>query len=186
MRVIIGSLLIIVIIVLSLLIGRGPKLLSDFQPTPPPQLLISFTGWQDVVNQEYGYRLKMPHDWSALQIPGEPAYPQRMKVVNVKPEEQTKPHVGIVITALPFKNQPLENYPAITNFVANGREPRKLTMAGETALFLDNLGESGEEFSVFILHKDYLYRFDWSGTHPDVRKQYKNVGLKILASLQFL
>ena len=117
---------------------------------------------------------------------GEPAYPQRMKLINVKPEEQRKPHVGIVITAMPFKKQPLENYPEITNFVADGREPRRLSMAGETALFLDNLGESGEEFAVFILHQDRVYRFDWTGTHPDVRKQYKDVGLKILASLKFL
>jgi len=153
---------------------------------PSPQLAISFTGWQDAVNKEYGYSLKMPHDWSRLQMEGEPAYPQRMKLINVKPEEQRKPHVGIVITAMPFKKQPLENYPEITNFVADGREPRKLSMAGETALFLDNLGESGEEFAVFILHQDRVYRFDWTGTHPDVRKQYKDVGLKILASLKFL
>ena len=185
MRVFIGSLLVIVLIILSLLIGRGPKLLSDLTPTPSPQLVISFTGWQDVVNKEYGYRLKMPHDWSALQIPGEPAYPQRMKVVNVKPEEQTKPHVGIVITVLPFKGQDLITHPDITALTDAGHVARKLTMAGEQALFFDSLGDSGEEFSVFISHKDYLYRFDWNGTHPDVRKQYKDVGLKILASLQF-
>lgn len=185
MRVFIGSLLIIVLIILSLLIGRGPKLLADLTPTPSPQLLISFTGWQDVVNKEYGYRLKMPHDWSALQIEGEPAYPQRMKLVNVKPEEQLKPHVGIVITVMPFKNKPLESYPEVSGYVDEGREPRKLTMAGEPAQFFENLGESGEEFSIFILHKDYVYRFDWTGTHPDVRKQYKDVGLKVLASLQF-
>ncbi|OGD55357.1 hypothetical protein A3E73_01415 [Candidatus Beckwithbacteria bacterium RIFCSPHIGHO2_12_FULL_47_17] len=186
MRVIIGSLLIIVLIILSLLIGRGPKLLNDLQPTPPPQLAISFVGWQDVVNKEYGYRLKMPHDWSALQIAGEPAYPQRMKLVNVKPEEQTKPHVGIVITAFPFKNQDLNAFPDIAALIDEGREPRRLTMAGSPAVFVDNLGDSGEEFAVFISHKDYLYRFDWTGTHPDVRKQYQDVGLKIMASLKFL
>jgi len=186
MRVIIGSLAIIILIILGLLIGRGPKLLSDLTPTPSPQLAISFTGWQDVVNKEYGYRLKIPHDWNAVQIAGEPAYPQRMKLVNVKPEEQIKPHVGIVITAMPFKNKELEIYPDITALIDEGREPRKLTMAGEQALFFENLGESGEEFSIFILHKNYLYRFDWTGTHPDVRKQYKDVGLKIMASLKFL
>src|SRR3989344_9170244 len=186
MRVIIGSLLIIVLIILSLLIGRGPKLLNDLQPTPPPQLAISFVGWQDVVNKEYGYRLKMPHDWSALQIAGEPAYPQRMKLVNVKPEEQTKPHVGIVISAWPYKNHDFNTHPEIIALTEEGHVARKLTMAGSPAVFVDNLGESGEEFSVFISHKDYLYRFDWTGTHPDVRKQYKDVGLKIFASLQFL
>ena len=183
MRVFIG--LILVIGLAALLISRSEIKLPQ-APPPSPQLKIALTGWQEVVNEKYGYRLKMPHDWSKLQLEGEPAYPQRMKIVNVKPEEETKPHVGIVITVMPFKNQPLEKYPEVTGFVDEGREPRKLTMAGEPALFLDNLGESGEEFTVFLAHKNYVYRFDWSGTHPDVRKQYKDVGLKILASLQFI
>ena len=185
MSVFIGSVLGLVLIIFSLHIGRGPKLLSDFQPSPSPSPLVSFVGWQEMVNQDYGYRLKIPHDWSALQISGEPAYSQRMKLVNIKPEEQTKPHVGIVITVLPFKDQDMAKYPDIAALIDEGHVPRKLTMAGSPAVFIDNLGDSGEEFAVFIAHKDYLYRFDWTGTHPDVRKQYKDVGLKILASLQF-
>lgn len=176
--------LIAAVAVTTLLISRWEVKLPQ-APAPSPQLKIAFTGWQDVVNEKYGYSFKMPHDWNKLQMEGEPAYPQRLKVVNVKPEEQQKPHVGIIITVMPFKNQPLEDYPEIKNFVAGGREPRKLKLAGEPALFLDNLGESGEEFCVFILHKDRVYRFDWTGTHPDVRKQYKDNGLKILASFKF-
>lgn len=183
MRIYFG--LAIVISLVAWLISRADIKLPQ-APAPSPQLVLSFTGWQDVVNQEYGYRVKIPHDWSALQISGEPAYPQRIKLVNVKPEEQTKPHVGIVITASPFKNQDLSTHPDITALIDEGHVPRKLTMAGSPAVLIDNLGDSGEEYSVFIVHKDYLYRFDWTGTHPDVRKQYKDTGLKILASLQFL
>jgi hypothetical protein len=173
------------VIVLSLWLKKSDISLPQ-APPPSPQLAISFTGWQDVVNKEYSYSVKVPHDWSAVQIPGEPAYPQRMKVINVKPEEQQKPHVGIVITALPFKGQDMSQHPDISNLIADGREPKRLQMAGEAAMFFDNMGESGEEYSVFISHKNYVYRFDWTGTHPDVRKQYKDTGLKVLASLQFL
>lgn len=183
MRIYFG--LAIVISLVAWLISRADIKLPQ-APAPSPQLVLSFTGWQDVVNREYGYRVKIPHDWSALQISGEPAYPQRMKLINVKPEEQTKPHVGIVITVMPFKNESPTNYSEVKNFIDEGREPRKLTIAGSPAVLIDNLGDSGEEYSVFIAHKDYLYRFDWAGTHPDVRKQYKDVGLKVLASLQFL
>ncbi|MDZ4229121.1 MAG: hypothetical protein U1C50_02600, partial [Patescibacteria group bacterium] len=80
----------------------------------------------------------------------------------------------------------LNNRPEITDLTDEGHVARKLTMAGSPAVLIDNLGDSGEEFSVFIAHKDYLYRFDWTGTHPDVRKQYKDVGLKVIASLEFL
>jgi hypothetical protein len=176
--------IVVVVILLTFLLKTADIKLPQ-APPPSPQLAVSFSGWQDVVNQEYGYSLKVPHDWSALQIPGEPAYPQRLKVVNVKPEEQMKPHVGIVITALPFKGEDMSQYPDISNLIVDGREPKKLKMAGESAMFFDNMGESREEYSVFIAHKNYVYRFDWTGTHPDVRKQYKDVGLKVLASLQF-
>lgn len=170
----------------ALLLSRAEIKLPQAPPPSPPALRDTLIGWQEVTNDKFGYRVKMPHDWNQLQLPGEPAYPQRLKLINVKPEEQTKPHVGIVITARVHKNQPLENYPEVQSLVADGREPRQLKMAGEKALFFDKLGESGEEFSVFIAHKDQVYRFDWSGTHPDVRQQYKDVGLKILASLQFI
>lgn len=183
MRAIFG--IVVVISFVSLLISRADIKIPQ-AARPSPQLTISFAGWQDAVNEKYRYRLKMPHDWSLLQMEGEPAYPQRMKLVNVKPEEQTKPHVGIVITVTPLKVKELKDQPEIAALVAEGREPRQLTMAGSPAMFIDSLGDLGEEFSVFITHKEYLYRFDWTGTHPDVRKQYKDVGLKVLASLQFL
>lgn len=155
-------------------------------PLPSPELKLTFTGWQDAVNKDYGYRLKMPHDWSLVQIAGEPAYPRRMKLINVKPEDQRKPHVGIIVTVTKFKDRKLDEFPEVVALTEEGHEPRRLTMAGSEALFVDSLGESGEEFAVFIAHKDYVYRFDWTGTHPDVRQQYKDVGLKILASLQFI
>lgn len=154
-------------------------------PLPPPQLKLTFTGWQDAVSEKYGYRLKMPHDWSVVQIDGEPAYPQRMKLINVKPEDQRKPHVGIVVTVFDLGKNPPEEHGEIKALSDEGREPKRLTAAGEPAMFFDNLGDSGEEFSLFVPHKNYLYRFDWTGTHPDVRKQYKDTGLKVLASLQF-
>ena len=182
MRVIIG--VIIALALISFLVKKVDFKLPQALP-PSPQLALSFTGWQDVVNREYGYSLKMPHDWSQLQMEGEPAYPQRLQVVNVKPEEQQKPHVGIIVTVTVLNHQTLSELPEITELIDAGHEPRQLTIAGSPAMFIDGLGESGEEFSVFITHQDYVYRLDWFGTHPDVRKQYKEVGLKILASLQF-
>lgn len=160
------------------------KLPQALPPSPRP-LRDSLIGWQEVANQEYGYKLKIPHDWSAVRLAGEPAYPRRLQVINVKPDELAKPHVGIMVTVYPWKEKPTADWPEIIELADQGKEARKLTLAGAEALFFDNLGESGEEFSIFIHRQSQLYRFDWSGTHPDVRRQYQDVGLKIIASLEF-
>lgn len=183
MRVYIG--LIVAIALVAWLVSRVNIKIPQ-APPPSPQLRLDFSGWQDAVNQDYGYRLKMPHDWSLVQMAGEPVYPRRMKLINVKPEEQRKPHVGIIVTVFDLKTKRIEDHEQIKALTDEDREPKRLTMAGEATLFFDNLGDLGEEFSVFVPHKDYLYRFDWTGTHPDVRKQYKDTGLKIMASLKFL
>lgn len=183
MRVIIG--LAILVGFAAVFLNRIEIKLPQAPPPSPPPLRDTLVGWQDVVNEAYDYKVKMPHDWNQLRMDGEPAYPRRVKLVNIKPEEQIKPHVGIIITVTVF-DQELMIFPEIIALIEDGREPRELKMAGETALFFDKLGESGEEYSVFIGHKNKVYRFDWTGTHPDVRNQYKNTGLKILASLQFL
>jgi len=154
-------------------------------PLPSPQIRVALTGWQDFNNETYHYNVKIPHDWSAVRLEGEPAYPQRVKLINVQPEEQTKPHVGIIITVNPGYKGKLKDFDQLVQLTNDGREGRELTVAGSKALFFDNLGESGEEWAVFLLHDNNVYQFNWTGTHPDVRKQFKDIGLKIMASLEF-
>lgn len=186
------KLLVILFVILLVLIpsifGGFLKLTREkkdsLNPSPSPSP-IRYLGWPEYLNEAYRYKLKYPYDWIILKSESNP--PDSIVFINIKPEEYpNKPHVTFTIKADKYTNQDLSSYPEVVNLIAKGYVARKLTISKSPALFIDNLGDSGELTNTYIQHKDNVFRLSWDQTEIGLIRPHEDTLLQIIASFEFI
>lgn len=131
-----------------------------------------YIGWPEYLNSTYGYQIKYRYDWT--QLPLDPSTPNQTVFVNLlKTDPITKPHVSFIVSVAKSDNQNLDSYPG-----------RKLTIAGSPAVFIDNLGPSGDLLSVYISHNDDIYHLSSDQTEPGLIKSHLETILLMIASFK--
>ena len=157
---------------------------DSLNPSPSPSP-IRYLGWPEYLNDTYRYKLKYPYDWIILQ--SESNSPDSIVFINIKLEEYPdKPHVTFKIKAENFSGQDLSGYPEVVDLTAKGYVARKLTISRSPALFIDNLGGTGELSNTYILHKNNIFRLSWEETEIGLIRPHEDTLLQIIASFEFL
>ena len=177
----------LIILLISLkLASLKPSPQPKNQPSPSPTASASdYTGWKEYNNQKYHYIIKYPHDWYFHQTGFNPPPPTVIHLANVSEEKTSSPHVSVEVFVDQKQGRTLDNYQEIQNLISQGFVARELKVSGAKALLIDNLGNTGDQANLYIDHGDYIYRLGWNGTHPDVKSQFKDTCLKIIASIKF-
>lgn len=158
------------------------KIAANPSPSPSP---IRYLGWPEYLNETYRYKLKYPYDWTILQ--SESNFPDSVAFINIKlTEYPQKPHLTLNLKTEPFSGQNLTNYPEIQELIAIGHAPRQLTISKSPAVFIDNLGKTGEVANTYILHKEHVFRFSWEETEIGLIRPHEDTLLQIIASFEFL
>jgi len=154
-------------------------------PSPSPQGP-DYIGWKEFKNETYGYMIKHPHDWYFHQADLNPPPPTTILLSNKPEEKKSQPHVYVEIFVDQRLGRTLDNYEEIQDLVSQGHVARPLKVYDSPAVLIDNLGQDGNLTTMYVEHGDYIYRLGWNGTRSDVRGQFKNKSLAIMASLTFL
>lgn len=163
-------------------LAREKKDASNPSPSPSP---IRYLGWPEYRNDIYHYKLKYPYDW--LLLNQDNLAQESVVWVNLKDADYAeKPHVTFTIKADDFTGQDLTKYPEISQLMASGREPRKLTVSRSPALFFGSLGETGELALTFILHRNHVFRLGWDQTQIGLIAPHKDKMLQMIASFEFI
>lgn len=161
-------------------LAREKKDAANPSPSPSP---IRYLGWPEYRNDTYHYKLKYPYDW--LLTPS--SSPDLVTLVNLKTENYAeKPHLTFTIKAENFSEPDLTKYPEISQLMASGREPRKLTISKSPALFFGNLGPTAELSLTFIQHRNSVIRLGWEETEVGLIRPQKDTMLQIIASFEFI
>ena len=168
--------------------------LATLKPTPPPHLrpsptptpMVSYIGWKEFKNPTYNYMIKHPHDWYFHETGLNPPPPTTILLSNKPEEKKSQPHVSVEIFTDKANGRTLDTYEEIVDLVSQGHIARPLKVSNSPAVLIDHLGDSGKLANMYVERGDYIYRLSWDGTHPDVRYQFKNKSLAIMASFTFL
>lgn len=157
---------------------------DSLNPSPSPSP-IRYLGWPEYLNDTYRYKLKYPYDWVMLK--SESGSPNSIIFINIKEEEYpNKPHITFQILVDKIDSQTLNDYPEIIKLISQGYVARKLTISNSPALFIDNLGDTGELSNTYIKHKDNIFRLSWDETEIGLIRPYEDTLLQIIASFQFI
>jgi len=187
-KIFIGLGLIVIILLISLRLATlHPQLPQHLQPSPSPSPQgPDYIGWKEYINQDYHYQVKYPFNWYFHESGFNPPPPTTVRISNQPEEKIDQPHVWVEIFADPKQGRTLDNYEEIHSLTNQGHIAQKLTVDKSPALLIDNIGLDGDHASLYIDHGDYIYRLTWFGSRPDIRGQFKDKCLAIMASISFL
>lgn len=160
----------------------GPSRLST--PTPAAD---EFAGWQEYNNEKYHYKIKYPADWYFIKEGYSPPPPASIKLSSIS---DPYPSVGIDYMSVGIDvdkalGRTLDNYEEIASLKSQYYQETKLSVGNEPAAKIAVPDpNSSEPISVYIQHKNYIYRIVW-GDNTDQFVQNRKLFEKILQSFAF-
>lgn len=194
-----GVIPVIVVVVLAVLaLGGGTAYyvgpMKQRQKEAPPKfgkptlsLANEYIDWQEYSNDRYGYKIKYPSDWYFIKEGYSPPPPTTIKLSSIKNPypSASDEHLSIEISVDQALGRTLDNYEEIANLKSQYYQETRFTVDGESAARI-NVPDpnSSEPISVYIQHKDYIYRIVWSD-NTDEFIQNRKLFEKILLSFTF-
>lgn len=153
-------------------------------PTPVTDELVD---WQEYNNDRYGYKVKYPAGWYFIKEGYSPPPPATVKLSSI-----SNPYPSAAVELLSMEisvdaalGRTLDNYEEITSLKSQYYKETRLTVGGEPAAKIAVPDpNSSEPISVYIQHKDRIYRIVW-GDNTDSFVQNRQLFDKILQSFIF-
>lgn len=190
---------IIVLVILSLLALGGTATYVKYSNTAKKNLDFSasqrlateipsgFAGWQEHNNEKYHYKIKYPGDWYFVKEGYSPPPPTAIKLSSISdpyPSASVE-HLSVGIDVDKALGRTLDNYEEIISLKSQYYQETRLTIGGEPAAKIAVPDpNSTEPVSVYIQHKDYIYRIVWDD-NTDQFIQNRKLLEKILQSFIF-
>lgn len=144
-------------------------------------------GWQEYLNDRYHYKIKYPGDWYFIKEGYSPPPPTAIKLSSISDPYPSADvdYLSVEIDVDKALGRTLDNYEEIVNLKSQYYQDTRLTVGGAPAakIAVPDLNSS-EPISVYILHKDYIYRIVWSD-NTDNFVQDRKLFEKILQSFSF-
>jgi len=160
--------------------GKSPKSLT-------PTTADEFIGWQEYKNDKYHYKVKYPADWYFIKEGYSPPPPTTVvfsSINNPYPPASTE-RLSIEISVDQSLGRTLDNYEEIASLKSQYYQVTKLTIGGEPAVKLSVPDpNSSEPISIYVQHKDYIYRVVW-GDSTDEFVQNRKLLDKVLQTFTF-
>jgi len=203
-----GAIPLIVIVILGLLaLGGGVTYysLSAKQPKPgtgeltPQQIQITeaqqsgegsprsptlataddLSDWQEYLNDRYHYKIKYPKDWHFVKEGYSPPPPTTLVFSSIDN------HISIEISVDQSLGRTLGNYEEIASLKSQYYQETKIIVGAEPAVRLSVPDpNSSEPISVYIQHKNYIYRIGWRDNSDEFVPNRKLLA-KILKTFTF-
>lgn len=180
-------------------VGIGKSPLSQIQTTEAPQqgekpsrsstptTTDELSDWQEYLNDRYHYKVKYPKDWYFIKEGYSPPPPTTVVFSSIKDPypSVSAEHMSIEISVDQSSGRTLDNYEEIASLKSQYYQETRLTVGGEPAIKLSVPDpNSAEPISVYIQHKNYIYRIVW-GDSTDEFVQNRKLFEKILQTFTF-
>jgi len=162
---------------------QGERSLRSSTPTTTDEL----SDWQEYLNDRYHYKVKYPKDWYFIKEGYSPPPPTTVVFSSIKDPypSASAEHMSIEISVDQSLGRTLDNYEEIASLKSQYYQETKLTIGGEPAAKIAVPDpNSSEPISVYIQHKDYIYRIVW-GDSTDEFVQNRKLLDKILQTFTF-
>lgn len=155
---------------------------------PSPTLADNeLTAWQEYNNERYYYKVKYPADWYFIKEGYSPPPPTSIKLSSISdpyPSANVE-YLSLQIDVDKALGKTLDNYEEIISLKSQYYQETRLTVGGEPAVKIAVPDpNSSEPVSVYIQHKDYIYRIVW-GDNTDEFVQNRKLFEKILQTFTF-
>lgn len=156
-------------------------------PSTPTPVIDELADWQKYNNEKYHYKVKYPADWYFIKEGYSPPPPASIKLFNIS---NPYPSAGVEYLSVGIGidqalGRTLDNYEEIASLKSQYYQLDRLTIGSETAVKLSVPDpNSSEPISVYIQHKDYIYRIVWSD-NTDKFVENRKLFEKVLQSFTF-
>lgn len=189
-----GFVPIIVLIAVVVLVGVSGTAYYVYSSNQPKEELVSYSqpenqysGWQEYVNPKYNYSIKYPADWFFHKTGYNPPPPAAIELSNVDENlGEVGNEIRIDISSLPAEGENLETNAEIKLLTGQGYDKKSITVSGKTALKLEKPdNEGGVESTIYVYHKDNVYRISWHLWNSEIQRLYEGQIQKIIDSFTF-
>ncbi len=168
-------------------LGPARQLKKETKLLFPTPVIDVFTGWQEYNNDKYGYKIKYPPDWYFIKEGYSPPPPTSIKLSNINNPYPAAgfDYLSVGIDVDKALGRTLDNYEEILSLKSQYYQEIRLTVGGEPAAKIAVPDpNSAEPISVYIQHKDNIYRITWND-NTDGFVQNRKLFEKILQSFTF-